>query len=291
MSQIFILAFVLFTTLFAVNAAPLALEKRDTQIQPCPGLPPGVVELNVTVTPDPVVPGTEETFDIKGTMKKDIVTGDFLSITFIDNVTEQPIGDPLVVDICSLPGATCPTKAGTAFSTTQKYTAPKELPTSYAIGIGIGHHVQPPNVEPIACEIVIVRVGYSEPKEYIVENENSNIKGRNQKSQRCNCSFHIRASLDSSNGLCIPDDVKQRIALLYHAGVDVLTIRAIINEEFGDCIIWVYNDIYNFIYQLEDFGSEKKEFDAEEFIKVLEQFKYDNDEYFIILMLIIIHKD
>ncbi|CAB4414900.1 unnamed protein product [Rhizophagus irregularis] len=90
-------------------------------------------------------------------MKKDIVTGDFLSIAFTDNVVKQPIGDPLVVDICSLPGTTCPTKAGTAFSTTQKYTAPKELPTSYAIGFGIGHHVQPPNVEPIACEIAIVR--------------------------------------------------------------------------------------------------------------------------------------
>ncbi|GBC46776.2 hypothetical protein GLOIN_2v1868750 [Rhizophagus irregularis DAOM 181602=DAOM 197198] len=94
MSQIFILAFVLFATLFAVNAAPLALEKRDIRIQPCPGLPPGVVGLNVTVTPDPV-PGTEETFDIKGTTKKDIVTGDFLSIAFIDDVTEQSIGDPL----------------------------------------------------------------------------------------------------------------------------------------------------------------------------------------------------
>ncbi|GBC32649.2 hypothetical protein RIR_jg12048.t1 [Rhizophagus irregularis DAOM 181602=DAOM 197198] len=157
MSRIFILTFVLFATLFAVNAAPLALEKRDIQIQPCPGLPPDVVGLDVTVTPDPVVPGTEETFDIKGTMKKDIVTGDFLSIAFIDNVVKQPIGDPLVVDICSLPGATCPTKAGTAFSTTQKYTAPKELPTSYAIKIGIGHHVQPPNVELIACEIALVR--------------------------------------------------------------------------------------------------------------------------------------
>jgi hypothetical protein len=40
---------------------------------------------------------------------------------------------------------------------------------------------------------------------------------------------------------------------------------------------WVYNDIYNFIYQLEGSVSEKKEFDAEEFIKVLEQFKYDNE--------------
>ncbi|CAB4405287.1 unnamed protein product [Rhizophagus irregularis] len=123
------------------------------------------------------------------------------------------------------------------------------------------------------------RAGYSEPKESILNNENSNIKERNQKSQRCNCSFYIRASLDSSNGLwyiinmnlthnhqmvdeyhqffmsnerSIPDDVKQRIALLRHAGVDVPTIHAILKEEFGDCVTWVYNDIYNFIYQLED---------------------------------------
>ena len=41
----------------------------------------------------------------------------------------------------------------------------------------------------------------------------------------------------------------------------------------------VYNDIYNFIYQLEGSGSEKREFDAEEFIKILEQFKHDNSEF------------
>ncbi|EXX56457.1 uncharacterized protein OCT59_017818 [Rhizophagus irregularis] len=157
MSRIFILAFVLFATLFAVNAAPLALEKREILFLPCPGLPPDVVGLDVTVTPVPIVAGTEETFVIKGTMKKDIVTGDFLGIAFIDINAKKPIGDPLVVDICSLPGVTCPIKAGTAFSTTQKYTAPKELPTSYAIGIGIGHG-QPPNVEPIACAFTLVGI-------------------------------------------------------------------------------------------------------------------------------------
>ncbi len=51
-------------------------------------------------------------------------------------------------------------------------------------------------------------------------------------------------------------------------------------EEFSDCVIWVYNDIYNFIYQLEGFDLEKKVFDTEEFIKILEQFKYDNSEFF-----------
>jgi len=39
-----------------------------------------------------------------------------------------------------------------------------------------------------------------------------------------------------SNERSIPDNVKQRIELLRHAGVDVPTIRAILKEEFGDCV-------------------------------------------------------
>ncbi len=41
----------------------------------------------------------------------------------------------------------------------------------------------------------------------------------------------------------------------------------------------MYNDIYNFIYQIEDSNLEKKELDAEEFIKILENFKYNNKEF------------
>jgi hypothetical protein len=151
MSRIFILAFVLFATLFAVNAAPLALVKRETQFLPCPGFPPDVVPLDVKMTPDPVVPGGQETFDIKGTMKKDIVDGDFLVIAFIDANAEQPIGEPLIVDICKSTGVKCPIKAGTEYSTTQQLTAPAKLPSPYVIGIGIGHEN-----EPIACAYTLV---------------------------------------------------------------------------------------------------------------------------------------
>ena len=77
----------------------------------------------------------------------------------------------------------------------------------------------------------------------------------------------------------IPDNVKHRIDLLHRAGVDVPTIRAILKEEFGDQVTWVYNDIYNFIYQLEG-GLEKRELDSEELLKILEQFKDDNTEFF-----------
>ncbi|GBC21798.2 hypothetical protein GLOIN_2v1614005 [Rhizophagus irregularis DAOM 181602=DAOM 197198] len=105
-------AFVLFATLFAVNAAPLELEKRETQFTPCPDFPPDAVGLDIKMTPDPVVLGAVETFDIKGTMKKDIIAGDWL--------------------------VTCPITAGTVFSTTQEYTAPDELPAKYTIAVAIG---------------------------------------------------------------------------------------------------------------------------------------------------------
>ncbi|RIB29427.1 hypothetical protein C2G38_2155523 [Gigaspora rosea] len=69
----------------------------------------------------------------------------------------------------------------------------------------------------------------------------------------------------------------QRIELLHQAGIDVPTIRAILKEEFGNHVTWIYNDIYDFIYYLE--GSlKKKELDTKEFTKILEQFKYDNDK-------------
>ncbi|CAB4439524.1 unnamed protein product [Rhizophagus irregularis] len=87
-------------------------------------------------------------------MKKDIVAGDWVSITFFD-VAKQPIEDTHWLDICTIPGVTCPIKAGTAFSTTQKYTAPKELPQSYVIVIATGHG-QGFEAKPIACSVAFI---------------------------------------------------------------------------------------------------------------------------------------
>ncbi|UZO13338.1 uncharacterized protein OCT59_004840 [Rhizophagus irregularis] len=89
-----------------MKQTPLELEKRETQFTPCPDFPPDAVGLDIKMTPDPVVLGAVETFDIKGTMKKDIIAGDWL--------------------------------AGTVFSTTQEYTAPDELPAKYTIAVAIG---------------------------------------------------------------------------------------------------------------------------------------------------------
>ncbi len=77
----------------------------------------------------------------------------------------------------------------------------------------------------------------------------------------------------------IPDNVKQWIELLCQAGICVLTIYVILKEEFGNHITWMYNNIYNFIYQMEGFSLEKKELDTKEFIKILKNFKYNNEEF------------
>src|ERR1044071_9343348 len=149
------------------------------------------------------------------------------------------------------------------------------------------------------------RAGHVESKE-CGSDENLNSKGRNKTSQRCDCPFYVRASLNSTSGLwyiinmhlihnhhmvdenhwhfmsnerSIPDNVKQRIEILRRAGVDVTTICSILKEEFGNCVTWVYSDLYNFIYKLEGSGTDKKELDAEEFVKILEQFKHDNEDF------------
>ncbi|CAB4414922.1 unnamed protein product [Rhizophagus irregularis] len=108
------------------------------------------------MTPDPFVPGQKVTFDIKGTMKYDIFIDDFFGIVFFDLVEKHPIGNPLIVDTCILPGVNCTVKAGTAISTTVDYLAPgaKELPKSYAIIIAISHGNEP-LVITLACSIAI----------------------------------------------------------------------------------------------------------------------------------------
>ncbi|CAG8756017.1 1593_t:CDS:2 [Dentiscutata erythropus] len=130
------------------------------------------------------------------------------------------------------------------------------------------------------------RASFAELKEYNSNNEKTSKKERNRVSQCCSCFFYIRASLNNLNNLWqiinmnlthnhlmveenhrffmsnernIPDDIKQRIELLCQASVDVPTIHAILKEKGS--------------------GLEKRELDAEEFVKILNQFKYDDAEF------------
>jgi hypothetical protein len=131
----------------------------------------------------------------------------------------------------------------------------------------------------------------------------SGSKRRNRASQRCNCQFMARASLNSSNGLwylilvrlehnhsmvsessrrfmsekrTIPSEVQERILLLRRAGCDVPTIRSILKEEFSNVVTWMYDDLYNFIYQKEEM---KREFDSNDFVKELEHLKSQDNEF------------
>ena len=58
--------------------------------------------------------------------------------------------------------------------------------------------------------------------------------------------------------------------------MNILTIKAILKEEFSDIIIWIYNDLYNFIYQKE--GTNQK-FDSDDFVKELEYLKSQDKEF------------
>ena len=74
----------------------------------------------------------------------------------------------------------------------------------------------------------------------------------------------------------IPIEVQERILLLYRAGCNVLTIRAILKEEFSDIVTWIYDDLYNFIYQKEGI---RREFDSNDFVKKLEHLKSQDNEF------------
>ncbi|CAG8444652.1 11255_t:CDS:2 [Cetraspora pellucida] len=46
--------------------------------------------------------------------------------------------------------------------------------------------------------------------------------------------------------------VQEKIKLLHHAGCNISTIHAILKEEFNGVVTWVYNNLYNFVYQQGD---------------------------------------
>ncbi|CAB4386303.1 unnamed protein product [Rhizophagus irregularis] len=146
--------------------------------------------------------------------------------------------------------------------------------------------------------ILCSRAGVSESKE-------DKVNSRDCKSQRCNCPFFIRASLDNNSGLwhilamnlehnhemvapehkmflsserIIPQEIKDRIIVYHQAGCNVPTIRSILKQEYKDLETWIYNDIYNFIYQLNG-KQEQRFFEAEEFINILKQLKREIDGF------------
>ncbi|GBC20970.2 protein FAR1-RELATED SEQUENCE 11 [Rhizophagus irregularis DAOM 181602=DAOM 197198] len=108
----------------------------------------------------------------------------------------------------------------------------------------------------------------------IARQKDENINSRDRQSQRCDCPFLIRASLNSQTGVwhilamkldhshemvnpehkkflhnerIIPQDIKDRIEIYHHASCSVPTIRSILKQEYQGLESWIYNDIYNFL--------------------------------------------
>src|SRR6266516_3365988 len=98
MKQNFVFALILLTTLSIVNAIPHQLHKRTTEFDACSNLPPETPVLDVTISPDPVVPESKDKFTISGTLTQDITDGIKLYIAFVDQYGNIISSD--IVDIC-----------------------------------------------------------------------------------------------------------------------------------------------------------------------------------------------
>ena len=134
----------------------------------------------------------------------------------------------------------------------------------------------------------------------IVVNNNT----RNRPSQRCECPFFVRGILNKDNNLwvitkcnlshnhelipkdlhkfmdrTIPEDIKEKILNFHAAGIEITAIRNILKHEYPTISPWLYDDIYNFIYNNSTGMGKEKIFDAQNFIILLEQKKKDDDEF------------
>ncbi|CAG8505660.1 7455_t:CDS:1 [Paraglomus brasilianum] len=113
-----------------VNAIPHKTRKR-TEFRPCSYYNSSPDSLNVTLSPDPLVPGSPATLTIFGTSTRIIPPGSELSTRLREYNNNRIIYD---VSFCAIPGIACPMPAGTTFKIT------KELiysPTTYTIAVGI----------------------------------------------------------------------------------------------------------------------------------------------------------
>src|ERR1044071_1959095 len=131
MNRNFIVVFILLATLSIAYAIPHELLKRETSFGQCEGGPP---VLTVKISPDPVVPGSPNTFTISGTLEEDIPESAQLMGFFSDPNARKIIRDPTKKPVCE--DSKCP-KANVPFTLTLDISEVPELPTAYDIVVGI----------------------------------------------------------------------------------------------------------------------------------------------------------
>src|ERR1043165_687473 len=123
MNRNFIFVFILLAVLSMVNAIPL--QKRETEFGKCPPIPklPSQPDpISVSISPDPVVPGQNDTFPVSGTLSKEITPEYKLEIAFGDLT-----GKILAIYIEDVP----PTQPKTPFNVVVAELVPEDLPTAY----------------------------------------------------------------------------------------------------------------------------------------------------------------
>nr|CAG8521111.1 1151_t:CDS:1 [Entrophospora candida]CAG8642904.1 2724_t:CDS:1 [Entrophospora candida] len=122
----FIFAFLLFATLsMVVNAIPHQLLKRASTFVECPTKPGEATSplLTVTLSPDPVVAGTFDSFTISGALSRPIGKGDFIGVGFFNPATNGFIGATTMA----------PASPATPFSQVVRVYVPAVLPAQYMI--------------------------------------------------------------------------------------------------------------------------------------------------------------
>jgi hypothetical protein len=122
---------------------------------------------------------------------------------------------------------------------------------------------------------------------------------RNREAETTGCRFAVRASFDPSTGRWhvlqsqlihnhplvpplqrrfmknerkFPEEVKAEILVLKRAGLPVPQIRSVLATKFSDRVTWIYDDIYNFLYQTKHAD---QEFDAQELLDTLSDLQRD----------------
>jgi hypothetical protein len=154
-------------------------------------------------------------------------------------------------------------------------------------------------------DIVCSRSGLSnKDKKEKMQRSIEDSSSRNRSSQRCECPFIVRGIFNNDNNLwtiakinlshnhdlvpnnlkkfmerTIPEDAKQKILDLHAAGIEVTSIMSILKHDYPNTNPWLYDDIYNFVYNNSNGTGKEKIFDAQNFINLLEQKKNDDPEF------------
>ncbi|RHZ71338.1 hypothetical protein Glove_259g37 [Diversispora epigaea] len=130
MNQSLILVFILLATLSVVNALPHQLSKRETQWGKCTDSGKTYPLLGVTISPDPLVQGQNDTFSVSGDFEAGATY--ILGVAFFKDLADDPLY-VFITPVCGAKGLpNCPVKP---LKMDYKITVPTGLPNPYFLAV------------------------------------------------------------------------------------------------------------------------------------------------------------